>query len=510
MSVFFRGFLGNFSAWSFAEEGSTPDRILAADPFHSASIFFRSLLNPFFLLGLIVLYIPFYLGRKDLPVYSRAERLLFGVCALLLTWEMVTYDYNYYLGHAFWIDRIVLVALCVALFRYPALTPLFVAFALVYRAQFNFPVAGFPMYDKRILFDLLILFCVHQYVRMLFRDFVFNAVYFALCILASYYFFSGLNKVFHSPHGYEWLTKNDPADLFNNVVIRGWLACSDYATVDTLRAVIMKYGAIFQTIVFILEIGVLLIFWKRRIAIWWLAALFFMHLGILVFGSILFWKWMAVDVVLLLILVLRRKQMDELYSNRRTIWLAVVIVCLSKLWLNPVAIAWHDTPFTQNYIYEVCDENGVWHPMDKNTMNPYHQWFQYDQFAFLVNEKLPDVSGFGYTSDYSLAEMLRQPAFHYDSVVAKKGKLQFNPEMKAGYEEFIRTYFRNRNRRVDQEFLITALAPPHHLYTGVCGDAYTGNFRVTGFRVTLKQVTSVGGRSMAIRTEVLDEISIPE
>lgn len=508
MRVFFQGFLGTFNHWDFSGN-ETLSSLLTDTPFHSRSITLGSLLNPFFLVALVALYVPFWMRRNNFPPLDRAEHFLLGVCAFVIAWELVTYDYNYYLGSAFWFDRILLLLLSIAIFRFPALIPLFIATAFVYRAQFNYPVAGFPLFDKRLLFDLLVLYLVHQYMRMLFPRFRPGLLYFALIIVASNYFFSGFDKLVAAPHGYEWLTENDSADLFNNVVLRGWLACADANTVDVLRAIIMKAGPVFQVIVLLLEVGVVLIFWKRRLAIFWLCALCVMHFGIFIFGSMLFWKWMVVDLVLVLWLIRRKKMFDEHYKRRGVLVFATCIVCLSAWWLKPISIAWHDTPYTQYFTYEVQDESGNWHAMDKNEMNPYHQWIQYDHFLFLVPDTVLDVSGFGYTADYALANTLRQPAVDYAQLLHEKGEVKLDTTAKREYEEFIRGYFSNRNGRIDRKLFITALAPPHHLYTSVCDEnAYTGNFKAAAFRVTLNCEVSAGSRHFPLKRVVADEIVI--
>lgn len=509
ISVFFQGFLTNFHRWNFAGGNTSLAWLLEGSPFHSWSIVLRSLLNPFFLFALAGLYLPFYFRRKSIPLLEKPERIFLFVCAFLLTWEMITYDYNYFLGSAFWFDRIFLLLLCFAILRFPVLIPLFVACAFVYRAQFNFSIQGFPLFDKRILYDLLILYSVYQYVRMLFPGFSLKLLYWAMIIVASNYFFSGIDKLITTPHGYEWLTENDSADLFNNAVIRGWLACSGITTTDVLRGIIMEMGPYFQWTVLILEIGVLLIFWKRHIAIYWLGALCFMHIGIFIFGSMLFWKWMAVDILLLVLLIYhRRNYFAEMFPGKAHLFYTACVLIFSSLWLKPTSIAWHDTPYTQYFTYEVQDESGKWYPMDKNAMNPYHQYFQFDHFLFLVHDTLPEVSGFGYTSDYQLAEMLREPSIDFERVLREKGEVHFDSTMKLRYEEFIRSYFMNSNERLDKPLFITSVSLPHHLYSSVCGEQYNHDFRVMSFRVRINCEVSVGSHHMPAKSFIADEIVI--
>ncbi len=506
MSVFFRGFLGNIQNWTGTDETS----FIGETPFHSWSILLRSLLNPIFFGALLLLYVPHFVERKVKIVYSKAERILLFFFAFIITWELTTYDYNYYLDSAFYFDRLLLLGLCIALFRFPVLTPLFFAFALVYRAQFNYPVAGFPLYDIRLVYDLLIVFSVHHYLRRLLPEFSLKLIYLAVCVVVAEYFWCGIHKILISPHGYEWLTENDPADLFNNVYLRGWLACSSETVVGGLREIIMRYGEIFQWFVFVLELGVIAIFWNRKLAIGWLTGLILMHTGIFIFGSMLFWKWMAIDAAFIVIFIYRREWFTELFVEPKKKMLAIVIVVSAFLWMKPVVIGWHDTPFTQYYTYEVIDVNGNVYEVDKNQMNPYHQWFQYDQFPFLAAPLSLDVSGFGYTSDYELAEKLREPGGDYQELLQEYGIAKRDTTGEQEYVKFIQEYFRNRNARKNEPIFLTALNPPYHLHTEVCGVPYVGNIEVREFRVTRHETVAVGGHSFPFFHTVLLGIEIAE
>ncbi len=509
LSVFFRGFLGNFQNWTGTDETT----FIGATPFHSWSILLRSLMNPVFLGLLLLLYVPHFLRRKTEIVYSAGERMLLAFFAFIITWELITYDYNYYLDSAFYFDRFLLLALCIALFRFPVLTPLFIAFALVYRAQFNYPVAGFPLYDKRILFDLLIVFAVHHYLRKFFTGFTIPVIYFIVCTVVAGYFWCGISKLMISPHGYEWLTENQPVELFNNVNLRGWLSCGYDDLVISMREFLEKYGQILQAFVFVLELGAIVIFWKRRLAIFWLVALIVMHIGILVFGSILFWKWMAVDLALIVFLVMRKKEFPEIFGGRKKILISSAIIASAFLWLKPVTIGWHDTPFNQFFHYEVEGEDGRIYQLDKNEMNPYHQWFQYDDFLFLVNERCLELSGFGYTNNYELVQKLRYDTYSdnsYRHTLEQFGRYGYDSVKADQFDRFIYTYFKNKNARIGNRLFLTALSPPDHLHTQVCGNVYDGTVRAKVVRIYFKRTFIIGGKTQVISDRLIDEISIRE
>ncbi|MGZ3932581.1 MAG: hypothetical protein ACXVP0_14980, partial [Bacteroidia bacterium] len=170
MTVFYEGFLKTFELLNrhLFGTGSVP-LLFSYVPYHSGSILLSALRHPVFAGVLVLFYLPFLLKRQAGPVisppYSQAERCIVFASAFLLAWELGTGDYNYYLDRTFYFDRIVLIVLAVLLLRFPLLTPVFVAFAFVFRSQFNYQVEGFALPDKRFLFDLLIMFTVIMYVR---------------------------------------------------------------------------------------------------------------------------------------------------------------------------------------------------------------------------------------------------------------------------------------------------------------------------------------------------------
>lgn len=514
MFAFYSGFTGGFEKLASTLGHGKVGGLIAFKPYYSFSIFWGSLLNPVFFIVLFVSGLPFLLYKKYSRgtsfSFTRTERIFFTLVAFLVGWELATYDYNYYLNSAFYFDRIALLVLPFLLYRYPALTIIYLAFSLAYRSQFNFPADGFPLYDKRLLFDLLIACIVYQYCRMFVREYHIPVFYFVLCIVASGYFASGWKKVLISPHGYEWVVYNDPLHLFNNVHLRGWLACSSESVIHSFRGVLENFGAAFQWIILLLELCALLLLQNRRLAICLLGGFFLMHIGIFLFGSMLFWKWMAVDAVLIFILLRRNRSLNGIFTDTKLRWISLAVVLTSVWWLKPIPIGWHDTPVNQFYTYEVIGEDGKVYALDKNEMNPYHQWFQYDHFPYLVDGSVPAISGFGYTNEYSLAEALRNAdSSQVAGILEEHSRVNSDTLMKNKYNGFIREYFRNRNAQMETQIVLTTVAPPHHLYSQVCGQQYTGNIRVKKFRVIRNLTFTKDNETQWVASDVINEIEIP-
>lgn len=512
-AVFFDGFLHSFGSLNrllFGKEAGPA--VFGHLPYGDGSILFSALLHPVFLAALLLLYLPwFWAWKKKLPPhgFSGSERVIAGVAALLLAWELCTYDYNYYLDRAFYADRIVLLLLALSLFRLPAIAPLFLAFAFVYRSQFNYPAGGFPLFDKRLLFDLLVMLISVRYVRLLIPDLKKNFLFFALAIVAANYFASGAAKLMISPHGTEWVFGNRLENLFMNVHLRGWRAEADDATIAGIRLFLSRFGVYFQVAVLLLELGAVFVLRSRKTALLLLPLLGLMHLGIFYFGSMLFWKWMLIDFTLAAVLFFDRRPAEAVFAGKKTFLPAATAVLLGFAWLQPFTIGWHDTKFNQYFTYEVEDDSGQIYRMEKNAFDPFHQWIQYDQFLFLVDRPCLRVSGFGYTNNYRLAAAIdRAGPAGMAALEQERGDNQYSPSRKQQYEAFMRQYFSNRNRRAGKDFFPARLHAPHHLYNHETGPVYEGQFRVSRFRVIFNQTYTQDGKTSLLRKETVSEIMI--
>jgi hypothetical protein len=512
--TFYNGFILNFPkiAEVFNPQSSLSE-ILLFVPFHSFSICLSSLLHPLFLIAVILVYIPVIYKKKyvnfNRDLFLKHDKVIVFVTAFILSWEICTYDYNYYLNSAFYFDRILLLTLPFLLFRFPILTPLYIAFAYVYRSQFNYPVDGFELFDKRLLFDILLMYVALAYVKIYFKKANLHFVYLVLCIIASNYFISGVSKITMSPRGYEWLLYNNLSDLFLNVHARGWLCNYDNETIKNIGHFLSSNSVLLQSIILILELAALLLLKNIRVCIALLVLLCGMHFGIFLVGSMLFWKWMVIDIVLAIVLWTRRKYFEEHIFNKKIFSTSILIIFSSVIWLRPYTIGWFDTKVNQYFTYEVEDVNGKIAEVSKNELNPYHQWFQYDRFVFLLNKKCLPVSGFGYTNQYRFKARLDTALIEtIPWLQAKYGINHYDSLKYLKFNNFIQTFFTNRNNLENPVLSITKFSPPHHLNNCVYGVGLPSLGKVKKFRVLYNISYNEKGEVLHLIKQVVDEIHI--
>ena len=106
--VFYNGFTINFPRIASFFHSGIMDKILLFVPYHNFSICLSAFAHPLFLIAFLLIIWPLLKHREKLASisYTYPERLLITVSAALLSWELSTYNYNYYLDNAFYLDRI--------------------------------------------------------------------------------------------------------------------------------------------------------------------------------------------------------------------------------------------------------------------------------------------------------------------------------------------------------------------------------------------------------------------
>jgi hypothetical protein len=501
-AVFYNGFLGNFEKLhKFSEV--VPIQV----PFHSWSIVFGALLHPIYLLMLGVLYFGWFYKTTSVQQQSPSEKIIISLVSLVLSWELCTYDYNYFLDNGFSFDRIVLLLLPFLIWYLPALLPFFIASAFVYRSQFNYPVDGFELYDKRILFDILLMFLAFSYLARRVKHTEISFLFLVLCIVASNYFMCGIKKLVISPHGFEWLIYNDLVNLFHNAHHRGWLADASSDVIEGLAEVLAKFNFVFKLLILLVELLALFLLRSRKGALMLLSSFFLLHVGIFIFGSMLFWKWIVVDLLMLFIFLYSEKESVAVFS-RRNFKASVIIILLSLFWLRPYMIGWWDTEANEFFTYEVVTDDDATYEISKNGMNPYHQWFQYDDFWFLINEKHLAISSLGYTNSHKLAVLIKNagPAGLL-KLEQERGRNDFDALKKKEFEDFIRQFFSVKNKTPERSFF-TYLRAPYHLHSGTFGTEYAGAKKVILFRIYLNKTYTVKGEKINISRKMIDEIMI--
>ncbi|PCJ86706.1 MAG: hypothetical protein COA57_05715 [Flavobacteriales bacterium] len=424
-----------------------------------------------------------------------------AITAVLL-WFLESYDYNYYIDNGHEADRLLLLVLALLVFYHPLFVSPFTVLALLFRSQFDFPVGGFPLFDIRLLFDLLIMFYCYLLFRIIFNLRAVNLLLLTCCLLASNYFFSGVKKLFNSPFSDTWAVSNNLGDLLTNCSLRGWPVSNGVISFAN------EYSVLLQLIVIAIELSALFILFRKKVSIFILLGIIIMHESIFALTGLFFWKWMLVDAALIaLLLLLPKNFLDELFS-KSNFRLSLCIIAIAFFFFSPLKISWHDTPFTQFFSYEAVGESGKIYPMNKNDFKPFDQYFQYDALLYLVNESLLPVSGFGYTPAYQTARAIRQTNSEKIGEVEKTlGKNYFDEQKANDFDSFIRKYFKTLNKRMEKH-TVNLIAAPAHVMHAENQKYLQPDEKVVQLRVIFVKYFNVKGKPVKLEEKTIRQINI--
>ena len=163
----------------------------------------------------------------------------------------------------------------------------------------------------------------------------------------------------------------------------------------------------------------------------------------------------------------------------------------------------------QYFTYEATDETGKTEEVAKNELNPYHQWFQYDRFLFLLEKKCLPISGFGYTSKYQIKMQLDTiNPLQLTNFEITSGKNQYDERKREKFNAFIKIYFTNRNEHGNSKFFLRYLSPPHHLNNCVSGGGLNALGKIKTFRVIYNVTLNKDGMIIPFTKQIVDEIHI--
>ncbi len=480
--------------------------VLQEVPYHSPVMLVGALSHPIYVLGFVVLCVPlfFFYRRNGWTTinHHRYLRIFIMVVALVLVWDLTTYQLNYYVNEAHYFDRLLLLAFFVLLWWHPAFIAPFLFMAYLLWSQFAYPLPfGVTTVDKSLLFDLLVLFYVFVVVRIIFNIKTMHLVALLVCLVASNYFIPGVGKLLVSPHGYEWVFAQELETMVVNAQLKGWLLSWDQSTIDGLVQLVRQWRVPMLVGLMLVELGSVFIFYRRRVALYLLLGYVLLHVGIYTLSGIFFWKWMAVDLLLLwLIYKLPTALISELFSKRQ--WLiSLCIILFSWLYFHPHRLSWFGTRMQYIMEYTVEGESGQWYTMERNNMAPFDMLFQTEKLHFLFDAPLLKISGLAYTFNYQLVQELEQidatQALAYEK---KVGVNRAIPEKEAAFVQFLQTYFQHRNQQMEGTVL-NKMAPPRH-FNNSAKSPYFRQEQVKTFKITLKKIYTENGN-----VEVLDALT---
>lgn len=395
-------------------------------------------------------------------------RAFFVVIAGVLVWALSTMSYNAYFGQSYLVDRALLVVLLSLCWWRPLfLLPLSVQIGC-FASQLHFPLpAGHWMWpDKLLLLDALILAACFFMLRAVFGRFIHRSALLSgvLCLIGATYGTAAWNKALIGPELWSWVTENRVSNVFMSSYVQSrWLGFLSEAQAQALARLLSRGDIFVTSFTWIVEASALTLFFSRRWAMLLLLLLCAMHVGIVLSTGIFFWKWILLDLTLLLVLFQLKSRPHE---GPRFGWSwGCAGLCLGLLLMHQapfVKFAWRDSRYVNFARYTAVGKSGRRYPLDARFFAPYDVLSTQARFPYLTPR--PTLVGtFGATGNFALGRLLDEsPRSFLPTIFQKYGRVRYSERATVRFAKFMQRFVRHRMDEPERLWALNSLAPPRH------------------------------------------------
>jgi hypothetical protein len=451
------------------------------EPFVTPQIFAQplDLLIEVFLLTAIL-----FLGYKRLHWhdFEQGKILKYFILflSLVLAWTFSTYDYNLYYNQAHYLDRFLLILLGLLVWFHPAIIPIFLIQTIAIVYQFQYPLDQYSWTDKEVVFNILILFNIFLYLKLLLRrNITVLFLVLALSLFAANYFISGLGKL-----ELDWIGKNRIYELVVSSYVNGWLAFLPETTLLQIVEMLKTFNPFMIFMTMVIELGGLVILAHKRVALLVLLSFTLLHIAIFITSGIFFWKWILLASAFFVVLQKIDEAVVKQLFNKSFFVTSLLIIYFSPHYFHPARLAWYDTGLSNFYEIEAVGVSGTLYNVGRSFMAPYDFPFAQNRFPFLSNEKLL-VGTYGSTSNLEVMEALQtvKVGEELSLLEESKGRNHYNGTQARQFDYFLQSFFTNLNQRGAKTIFINHFGAPHHIWNFARGNVYALQEKVRQIRV---------------------------
>lgn len=392
-----------------------------------------------------------------------ALRLLVMAITGITTWALTTYARNLYVDQLHLADRLLLLALWLAIAWRPLFALPYAIVAGAVAGQFTVPLGFISWTEMGVLLHLPVLLIAFWAVRSATgsrRSDVFVLAW--CCLVAVTFWTSGLGKL-----RIDWFGHPHVSLLMLGAYANGWLAFLDAESVVRAANALARATWPMMVLTLVLECGALVVLWRRWSLLGFLMLEIGFHVAVFAMTGICFWKWVAADAALFAYLMSReRLQRLALFTPGRFV-LSLAVIVSGPLWIRAENLTWLDTPLTYSLRFVGVDEAGATHPLVPAFFRPFGDAIVLGTFPAV--SPYPQLTrGMGVTTDRPIAEALlrARTAEEVFALEARLGTARFNSPAAAAFDDFVaRTA---ANARCDAErdpALLRLVGAPRHLWT---------------------------------------------
>ena len=441
--------------------------------------------------------------------HGKGLRILVMICVFILTWAFASYSFNYFYNQPHYFDRILLVVLALLVYVNPIFAIPFTMIAYVISYQFSYPI-GFSYTDKQMLFEFVALFGIYVALRPFTRGRTRDFIFIALCMIAAYYYFPGIEKLnvaTNSP--INWIWDNNLHNYIPFTYEQGWLAFRSQELVYTMTDIVAFFRVPFQIFTVVVEIGLLFIVsLKRRGTVVILILAILLHTGIWISTGIFFWMWIGLDGAMAWF-IWRYGDREEIAYIFKPIPMALslVIIASGSLFFDVIHLGWWNSPIHTYYRFDVIDTQGDRYDFSYSQLQPYDFVLTQNRLYYINKDKT--ITGSAGESDIGTflasvsLELNDVPAF-----IEEFGKNRYDAASAERLKELLRVSAYNMNLNYRSTFIPSLIPAPLHIESQLRDDSY--NFAYPISELHIRAIVSFydGDKIHIISDKVVSSLSI--
>ncbi|MDH3202275.1 MAG: hypothetical protein OEM15_15395 [Myxococcales bacterium] len=450
--------------------------------------------------------------RWDQWENGKALRNLLMTLLIILAWAGATFDYNIYLNHGHFLDRLLLIGLVALCWRFPLAVPFAVKWIHVMLKESYVPIPA-DDFDFRAVHEFLVVFSVFVWVS---SSKNFKSEHFLLVGIgcwASYYYAAGVAKVFYGPD-WSWLLENHLSNLSVGGHVRGWLGFLSHETFLAINRVARLSDRALAAFTLVFELGALVCFFvNRRLAQVWFALAILFNFGIFALTGICFWKWIVTNIAFLVFASRGGAPIyDRMCRYLLVVWFGILVVyfSLGRTYFFPQAgVAWYDTRMVEDYTIRAIGESGKDYLVSPSFLTPMEMHFVQGRLCYASNERTV-TSIYGTTGSHGVLTRLEELEKPEDALkLLQRGGNCHNAQQDKRFEDFFVRYFGNLNARGRPHRWLSWIGRPTHLWVQPQGELYDMQEPVNQIELWREVVVHHGDRLHRLEKKRVKEIKIP-
>lgn len=413
-------------------------------------------------------------------------RVFITVPTVLLAFAFSAYDFNHYFDQLHLPDRLLVISLGIATWVHPGFAAPTTIVTILIARQFSAPLNQYTWTDKRLLFDVLLLFhvylCLHAFKKH--KPFAFYSL--ALVLIGGSYIIPAFTKL-----ELGWHQQDELWNLFIGAYTNDWYATLSPETAVKIAQAIKKLTPLLLAGTLVFELIPFIFLLHRRLSMAILLGCAALHCGIFLASGIFFWKWITLDLVL--VYVFRRMNREDaklLFGPKNAyLWLSIPMMYFVRDYASVVRLGWLDTELNTTYHFEAVGESGQVYPVSRSFFSPFDVIFSQNRFPYLSRERnIPMTFGVHTNEDIGQAVNQARTAEDIEALERRYGQVTYHAAQARRFDRFIRRYFQSVNAHGEKkEAFYGWFGAPHHIWNFRHPGDYWGQEPVTEVRVRMKK-----------------------